>query len=77
MNIIEHNFYELKMNQSEFNTIRSLIAEGLTVTEEVTQEMTQVAESFGIRTAAEAPAEKLAARIRKQKTPQLTAGEEE
>lgn len=54
--IIKH--YGLKMDAPTLSALRQLVADGLTVTEEVTPVMTEIGKALGIRQA-ETPTERL------------------
>jgi len=65
MKIMEYRSYRVEMSVDEFKALRKLIAEGLTVAEEVTPVMESIGESFGIKVAV-APSERLLAQSQSQ-----------
>ncbi len=66
MKVQEFRFYRMEINQVEMETLQGLVSEGLSYTEDVTAAMASIAESLGL-SIVEAPAEKLASKIRRDR----------
>ena len=49
MKVAEIKLYRMELNKEEFEALRKLVAEGLTVAEEITPVMRQIGEQLGLQ----------------------------